>query len=131
MTFRLWRCFFFDDFPNQSFSFFLYPAPTGALQVAIPHNRPFSHFYSLCYKLCTVQCIVYHDHHDHHYDYHDHHYDYHMFDQRLKEHMHETTVSQFNIAENVADLYKEKQVLAMMMVMIMMGKIMMMMKMMK
>ena len=52
-----------------------------------------------------------------------------MFDQRLKEHMHETTVSQFNIAENVADLYKEKQVLAMMMVMIMMGKIMMMMKM--
>lgn len=34
----------------------------------------------------------------------------HIFDQRLKEHMHETTVSQFNIAENVADLYKEKQV---------------------
>ena len=30
--------------------------------------------------------------------------------QRLKEHLHETTVSQFNIAENVADLYKEKQV---------------------
>jgi len=29
--------------------------------------------------------------------------------QRLKEHIHETTVSQFNIAENVADLYKEKQ----------------------
>ena len=29
--------------------------------------------------------------------------------QRLKEHLHETTVSQFNIAENVADLYKEKQ----------------------
>eukprot|EP00092_Neocalanus_flemingeri_P059232 GFUD01070744.1.p1 GENE.GFUD01070744.1~~GFUD01070744.1.p1 ORF type:complete len:905 (+),score=202.84 GFUD01070744.1:37-2751(+) len=29
--------------------------------------------------------------------------------QRLKSHLHETTVSQFNIAENVADLYKEKQ----------------------
>ena len=28
----------------------------------------------------------------------------------MKEQMHETTVSQFNIAENVADLYKEKQV---------------------
>ena len=28
----------------------------------------------------------------------------------MKEHLHETTVSQFNIAENVADLYKEKQV---------------------
>ena len=27
--------------------------------------------------------------------------------------MHETTVSQFNIAENVADLYKEKQVFTM------------------
>lgn len=29
---------------------------------------------------------------------------------RLKENLHEATVSQFNIAENVADLYKEKQV---------------------
>jgi len=28
---------------------------------------------------------------------------------KLKGHLHETTVSQFNIAENVADLYKEKQ----------------------
>ena len=36
-----------------------------------------------------------------------------FFYQRLKEHMHETTVSQFNIAENVADLYKEKQVFTM------------------
>ena len=34
----------------------------------------------------------------------------HVDHQRLKEQMHETTVSQFNIAENVADLYKEKQV---------------------
>ena len=38
---------------------------------------------------------------------HDQHFN--IFGQRLKEHMHETTVSQFNIAENVADLYKEKQ----------------------
>ena len=40
-------------------------------------------------------------------------YDHYIFYQRLKEHMHETTVSQFNIAENVADLYKEKQVFTM------------------
>ena len=84
--------------------------------------------YACSSALYTVQCIDYHDHHhdyhdhnydyhdhqydyqDHHYDYHDHHHDYHIFYQRLKEHMHETTVSQFNIAENVADLYKEKQV---------------------